>query len=343
MSSQLIRIVWTALEQGEIDPATAIREIQAGLPGGVAALVPFTRHPVPAVRLEAIDAAAACGHPGAIAALDQLTRPENPVVATGAVEVRERREPLALTFTLLGCFSLTRGNWRADDAAWERRVAQRVVRFLLVHRDHGVSEDEILETFWPDRHLDSARRSLHVAISRARRVLDTPGSPTVIHVADRIYRLLLREGDFVDADRFDAAARAALAQHGAARLRLLERGASMWGGEPLPEERYADWALGWRERLTDLHSAVLAALADECLKRGDLTAAGLWARDLIELDPLDEGAHRRLMLAYARAGRPSSALRQFRDCRRALVEQLGVEPGAETKAVQQRILAGETL
>ncbi len=46
------------------------------------------------------------------------------------------------------------------------------------------------------------------------------------------------------------------------------------------------------------------------------------------------------MGAYASAGRRGAALRQFLNCRRALVEQLGIEPEAETLALQRRILAG---
>ena len=251
-------------------------------------------------------------------------------------------EAPALTFTLLGGFSVTRGSWRADDA-WERRVAQRFVRYLLVHQDKPVSEDQILEAFWPDRDADSARRSLRVATSRARVVLDGPGTASVIETADRMYRLRLRPADSIDAVDFEAAARAALARYGATRLRWLERSASLWSGEPLPEERYSDWALGWRERLTDLYAGVLAALADDCLDRGDLTGAGLRARDLVALDPLDEGAHRRLIIAYARAGRRHRALHQFLECRRALVEQLGVEPATETARLQQYILAGKAV
>jgi hypothetical protein len=34
-------------------------------------------------------------------------------------------------------------------------------------------------------------------------------------------------------------------------------------------------------------------------------------------------------------------LRQYLECRRALVVELGVEPSAETSAIQARILAGE--
>ena len=47
------------------------------------------------------------------------------------------------------------------------------------------------------------------------------------------------------------------------------------------------------------------------------------------------------MVAYARTGRTSHALRQYLECRRALVVELGVEPSAETSRLQARILAGE--
>jgi len=62
---------------------------------------------------------------------------------------------------------------------------------------------------------------------------------------------------------------------------------------------------------------------------------------LLELDPLDERAHRELMVGYARTGRTSQALRQFLECRRSMITVLGVEPSAETSEIQARILAGE--
>jgi DNA-binding SARP family transcriptional activator len=65
------------------------------------------------------------------------------------------------------------------------------------------------------------------------------------------------------------------------------------------------------------------------------------AQALLELDPLNEGAHRQLIVAYARTGRTSHALRQYLECRRALVVGLGVEPSAETARLQARVLAGD--
>ena len=47
------------------------------------------------------------------------------------------------------------------------------------------------------------------------------------------------------------------------------------------------------------------------------------------------------MISYARSGRTSHALRQYLECRRALVTDVGVEPAAETSLLQARILAGD--
>jgi DNA-binding SARP family transcriptional activator len=223
-------------------------------------------------------------------------------------------------------------------------VAQRLVRFLLCRAGGPVIEDDLLAAFWPDASASAARRSLQVAISAARAVLDPPGAQeSRLTSAQRTYRLRLRERDIVDADEFEHAAQAALAKTGAGRRPALQAAAALWGGEPLPEERYTDWAVPWRERLLDRHGAVLGALADAHADAGDLAATVRVARQLVELDPLDEAAHRRLIRALARSGRRGHALRQFLACRHALVTTLGVEPGEETSALQRRLLAGESV
>ena len=147
----------------------------------------------------------------------------------------------------------------------------------------------------------------------------------------------------MDADEFVAASEAALSEAGSKARPLLERAESLWTGEPLPEDRYADWSLAWREELSDRYLQVLAALAGVCSLEGDHEQAVVAGRKSLEIDPLNEGAHRALMTAYARAGRTSRALRQYLACRRALVEELGVEPAQATSRLQARILAGESV
>ncbi len=242
---------------------------------------------------------------------------------------------------MLGGFSVGRGSWRAGDE-WGRPVDERLVRFLLVHLDEPVPEDLIFEALWPELSASSARNSLHTAASRARGVLDPPGAEqSAIESEERRYRLVLGERDQVDAEEFRSAAAAALAERGDDRVGLLEHARSLWGGEPLPEERYSDWAVAYRERLLDRYTEVLAALIEHYEGAGEHAQAAEAARELVDLDELNEGGHRALIAAYARAGRTGHALRQYLECRRALVEELGVEPSAETSGLQARILAGQ--
>jgi DNA-binding SARP family transcriptional activator len=104
---------------------------------------------------------------------------------------------------------------------------------------------------------------------------------------------------------------------------------------------YDDWAGAWHDRLIDRYAAVLGELASHHAKAGSYHAAIEVARELVELDPLDESAHRALIVAYARAGRRGQALRQYLACHRALIDGLGVEPAEDTSALHARILAGE--
>lgn len=243
----------------------------------------------------------------------------------------------ALQYRMLGGFGLTRDGVPVAPGAWERPMAARVVRFLLVHRGH-VQEDLLLEAFWRDSDPVAARRSLAVSLSRCRAVL----RPGAIVASDRAYRLLVEAGDSVDVDAFeDAAALALELPDGPKRTEALEHAASLWTGEPLPEDRYADWTRPWRDALTDRHREVLVALVDTRAAAGEHGAALRAARRMLDADPLDEGAHRRVMAGYAALGRRSRALEQYLRCRCILVDVMGIEPARETTALHARILAGD--
>jgi DNA-binding SARP family transcriptional activator len=344
LGRRLHRPLWAALELSAIDPEEAVRAYERAWPGGDA-LVDFIAHPLPEVRRRAATSLAASGRPEVLARLSQLGADPDPQVAAAAAAIRARltADPPGLSFQVFGGFAVRRGSWRPDDATWERRIAQRLVRFLLTHRGSAASEDELIEAFWPDKSVQAARHSLHVALSSARGVLEVPGAASVIVAAERAYRLRLRPRDSVDVDVFERAADAALAAPADERLELLERAESLWGGEPLPEERYSDWAIPWREALHDRYGAVLDALVHAYLHRGELGGAIEAGRELVALDELNEAAHRTLMRSYARAGRRAPALRQYLECRRLLVAELGIEPAVETSDLQRRILAGEAV
>jgi DNA-binding SARP family transcriptional activator len=343
--TQLRPILWQALAEAAIDPATVVPALARALPGG-AALVAFTDHPEPTVRRAALSAALASNHPVVLARLTELASDADEQVASAAAATRERlaAKPVPLRFTVLGGFGVTRAGWEIADRTWKRPLDARLVRLLVVHGGRPVPEDVIFEALWPGRSTESARDGLHVAVSRARGVVDLPGAErSLIESGEQTYRLRLGDGVAVDAEEFRDAAEIALAERGDERQALLQRARALWTGEPLAEERYSDWATAYRERLIDRYIAVLTALVEHRERAGDPAGAADLARELVDIDPLNEGAHRALIVAYARAGRTGHALRQYLECRRALVEGLGIEPAEATSRLQARVLAGEAV
>lgn len=339
---QLRPILWGALADGAIDSTAVLGAVDRALPGE--GLVAFVDHPEPTVRRAALSGALATNHPSVVSRLGELIDDPDDQVASAAMSTRERlrRAPPPLRFGVLGRFRVTRGGW--EIGSWGRPMDARLVRLLLVQQGEPVPEDMIFEALWPGRSMSSARSSLHVAVSRARGVLDVPGvEGSMIKSEGHTYRLDLGERAAVDADEFRHAADVALAEGSDRKEMLLERARSLWGGEPLPEERYSDWSTAYRERLIDRYIAVLTALVELHERAGEHADAADLARELVHIDRLNEGAHRALMVAYARAGRTGHALRQYLECRRALVEALGVEPAEATSRVQARILAGESV
>jgi len=82
------------------------------------------------------------------------------------------------------------------------------------------------------------------------------------------------------------------------------------------------------------HVAALLAIADPERALVELTSA-------IADDPLRERLWVQRMLAYHRTGRTDRALAAYQEARNLFRAELGIEPGAELRALQARILAGD--
>jgi DNA-binding SARP family transcriptional activator len=59
---------------------------------------------------------------------------------------------------------------------------------------------------------------------------------------------------------------------------------------------------------------------------------------LVDQEPLRERLRGQLMLALYRSGRQADALTVYRQARRTLTEQVGIEPGPELRELERKIL-----
>jgi DNA-binding SARP family transcriptional activator len=102
---------------------------------------------------------------------------------------------------------------------------------------------------------------------------------------------------------------------------------------------FEEWAFFQSEQLRNRLAGALERLVAWHSGQHAYEPTILFAQRWLALDPLHEPAQRQLMALYARAGRRAAALRQYRACLRALEEELGLPPSAETTALYQRIRA----
>ena len=101
-------------------------------------------------------------------------------------------------------------------------------------------------------------------------------------------------------------------------------------GDLLAGDPYASWARTERENFDELLAATCVRAAAEANAGGDNATALRLARAAAQRSYLSEPAARELMVALERSDERWQALRVYDQLRKDMLEDLGVEPGAET-------------
>ncbi|WP_290057253.1 AfsR/SARP family transcriptional regulator, partial [Amycolatopsis solani] len=224
------------------------------------------------------------------------------------------------------------GHWVALRGERQRTL----LAVLLVNAGQYVHVDVLVEALWPGGPPKSYTSNLHTYLSRLRERID---GLRVEH-GPLGYRLRVEPGE-LDLLVFRAAAaegkRAGDAVAAAAHYR---RALAQWRGPVLAGLHVprldADVARLESERLAVFEDCVDAELTAG--RHGELTGE---LQAMITEHPLRERLAAQLMIALHRAGRQGDALEVYRRLRTTLIEELGVEPGAEARRVHAAVLRGE--
>jgi predicted ATPase/DNA-binding SARP family transcriptional activator len=218
------------------------------------------------------------------------------------------------------------------------RTQRSVLAILLLHANEVVARDRLMEELWSGQPPASAATSLHAHISRLRRAL---GGDRRIVTAGGGYVIRVEDGE-LDRDRFER-----LVQEGVEAISRgdwelacgrLREALSLWRGPPLSDFRYDSFAQAEIARLEELHVGAIERRIEAELALGrDAQVIGDLER-LVREHPYRERLRGQLMLALYRTGRQADALAAYQAARRTLVEELGIEPSAELRELEQEIL-----
>ena len=226
------------------------------------------------------------------------------------------------------------GPLEVEGAAAELGPRDRVVVSALALRPGERVDAELLaEALWGEEPPASAAKVVQGCVSRLRRAL---GSDAIETVAGG-YRV---RSDHLDIDRQEfedlvTRAREHLVTRTPERaITMLTDALALWRGPAFGE--LEDWMPGQLEavRLGQLRLSAEEDLLQARLDAGDHQAVAADATVLTGQQPFRERRWALLALAQYRSGRQADALASIRAARRALGQELGLDPGSELVALE---------
>jgi DNA-binding SARP family transcriptional activator/outer membrane protein assembly factor BamB len=214
---------------------------------------------------------------------------------------------------------------------------QALLALLALHAGEPLAAERVIDAIWGDEPPPSAREMVRLYVGRLRRLL----GEDAIKRAGGGYALNERR-DAIDLFRFEQLRRDGrradeTGDHEAA-ARLLGEALAIWRGAAFGGVERAAFVDHEARRLEELRVATVEERFDAeiALGRGPPLAPEI--ERVAAEHPYRERLQGQLMLALYQAGRQAEALEHYRVVRKRLVDELGIEPGAELQRMQQAIL-----
>jgi WD40 repeat protein/DNA-binding SARP family transcriptional activator len=241
-----------------------------------------------------------------------------------------------LDFRLLGPLEVVDDGGSALPIGTGRQRA--LLALLILRANELVPSDRLVEDLWGESPPQTAHKMLHNQVSALRQALGRNGR---LETHGSGYRLNLQPGER-DVDRFEellAGGRAALETDPNGAAEKLRQALGLWRGPALSDLAYEHFAQAEIARLDERRWTAFEARVEAELALGRHADLVPELEAAVAEEPLREQLHGQLMLALYRCGRQADALEAYRTARTTLVEEIGVEPGAELRARQEAILA----
>ncbi|HEY4457775.1 MAG TPA: BTAD domain-containing putative transcriptional regulator [Pseudonocardiaceae bacterium] len=221
---------------------------------------------------------------------------------------------------------------------------QVVLAALLMAANQVVTTDFLVDALWEDAPPSTARTQVQICVSRLRKTLTESGVTAPILSQSPGYLLQVDES-LLDVQVFNrcVARSRALVEEGrtADAAGLLRAGVSLWRGPCLtgiPHRALRTKAL----RLDEEYLAAIETYLELELGLGLYHQLVGELTRLVHEHPLRERLRGLLMRALYLSGRQPEALAVYRAGRDVLIEELGLEPGEELRALENAILSGDT-
>lgn len=224
-------------------------------------------------------------------------------------------------------------------------LPRALLSVLIVRRGEVVPTGALVDELWFDRIPANPANALQVQVSYVRRQLRPLEQVVRIEREGFGYRLVA-DADVVDSTRFERVVQEAsvllagspATREAVAALSAVDRALGWWRGSAYGDASQLTIVEPERHRLELLRLVALERRGTLLDRLGRHAEAVAWLEPLAEANPLREGLWVALIGALYRDGRQVDALRTYASARARLVDEVGIEPGPELRALERAIL-----
>ena len=246
-----------------------------------------------------------------------------------------------LSLRVLGPFQVTFDD--KDVSGFASDKVRALLAYLVLSPDRPHRREALAGLLWPESPERSARTNLRNALANLRQVIrDHAVSPPFLHSTRQTIQFNGQSDYWLDADAFEdlVALLPSTSVHLEQAVSLVQ-GYFLEGFTLADAAPFEEWLLLRREHFHRQVIEALDRLAAIHERRGayELALPHAWRR--VELEPWQEEGQQQLMRLLALTGRGAQALASYQTHRRALAEELGVEPDPETTRLYEQVCKGE--
>lgn len=244
-----------------------------------------------------------------------------------------------LIIQALGAFTVFTTGKEKTTVSWPTKKARDLLAYLA-HQEKPVSRERIIEEMWPDSDKKNYIPLFHTTLYHLRQALNKAAG-------EKDY-ILYHNGEYQLADDCFVIDRIKFKEIVSSMPKILnidfanylEEVLRNYQGEYLEDLDY-DWVMTEREFLKRLAMEARLKLAKFYLKTGEYSKVVDYLRALVEVNPVSEEFNSMLMIGYAGLGDRIAVKRQFQFLKKALREELGLDPSSEIRRLYYSLCGTE--
>ncbi|MEM8862603.1 MAG: BTAD domain-containing putative transcriptional regulator, partial [Chloroflexota bacterium] len=273
-----------------------------------------------------------------------MTQPEKQIqIDHGSKNTSEE----ILEISLLGPFRLFKTG--QGELKETRRKSQALLAWLFLESGQPHTREQLITLLWPEMDRPSGLQNLRVTLSRMRKQLVDPAALETNRISITLHQSPQHKVDVLQVQALIQDAEQHAEQESLsdpAYIEKLEEALGYFRGPFLAglnleiESEFDEWLFVWRERLHLQRIELLNKLAIAHMDRQSFERALAYTRRQLELDPLYDRAHKRMLQLLALQKNVPAALGQFQQFKSRLQTEMGVEPDQEMLQLVDDIRSG---